>query len=202
MVESHVVREARPCQRIAEFAAGIAERRSQEVPRPVERFEGPEAVDDPDSEAGAQEWPIPPAPLAMLRPVAADASDVVPSVVVEDEQPAVDSQHPLCLGQLERIDAAKSRPGRYDGIGGGIGEGPAFVPAWFERIDELETGSELAKALCFPLTATNQDDIPTSDRAECIEGPRNLALTIEGCAELTRQVGIERKREIGHAGGV
>jgi hypothetical protein len=160
-------------------------------------------VDDTDLEAVREERPIAPAPQPVLRPVAlagVELRDVVPAVVVDDEQAATWPQDPGGLGDLGGVDATERRPARHQGVGprGFLGLAGRIAP-----VDQADARPELAEPLGEAARlAIDERDVPVGERAQRIERARNLALDIESERELAREGIRECHGQVRHGRGV
>jgi len=103
VVDRHVVAQTRPLEAGRDLSTGLAERGCEEVRGVFDPFERPPAMDDANLESGSKKPAVAPAPAGVFRQVRRPKlRDVVPTVVVEDEEAPARPKNAFGLDELDR----------------------------------------------------------------------------------------------------
>ena len=157
-------------------------------------------MDDADLEATRQEWAVAPAPESVIRELAAQLGDVVPPVVVHDEEAPAGTQQALRLGEVIWLVAPERRPKCHDDVGSVIGRLERGRSA---RRDERYPRSEIRElSSADAVNTVNENHVPSTHRAERLERSRDLAFDIEDPGEMFGEPGGQFEGEISHRPGV
>ena len=134
-------------------------------------------MDDPDPEAASQERPITPAQEAVFGQVAAESRDIVPPVVVEDQQAAPGPEDAFGFRHLGAEVVTERGPEAHRDVRRVIGRvEPRRSIRWREGDPRAQFG-ELPGS--DPVGAIEVQQVSPSDRTQCIERPRDLPLDIK-----------------------
>jgi hypothetical protein len=152
-------------------------------------------MDDVDPEPLSQKRAVAPAPRSVLWLITAEPGYVVATVIVDGDQPPARPEHPVC-----RLDAGPQRrpkniPEADDDIGrirrvhfdfGDVGDSR----------DVRAAVSQLAGAS--PVGMPHEDDVPTLERRDRIDCPRDLCLDVGDPRKVFLERAWERHGKVGH----
>ena len=118
---------------------------------------------------------------------------------MDDEQAAAGPEHAIRLGEVGRGDAAEPAPEGDEDVARRVAERER------ERALAARDGHRVAPGGAQTLDPGRAGDVehrrgPADERAERVEGARDLALDVHGTGEAIGEGGVGREGEVGHGG--